>query len=230
MAVTAVTRPEFEGTGLTVAANRGATFAGASDGPALAARMLDALRAGPGIVYGYHPDLDKAGHETGVGSPPWHDAARGVDKLLDLLVDGLPAGSALLVTADHGQLNVPADRRIEMANRPALSSGVTAVAGEPRVRYLHTEPGARDDVVAAWQQVFGPSARVLTRDRVIDEGWFGPVPPAHAGRVGDVVVICLDRTVALATGWEPPAVGRLVAYHGSVTAAEMTVPLLVARP
>ncbi len=230
MAVTAVTRPEFEGTGLTVAANRGATFAGASDGPALAARMLDALRAGPGIVYGYHPDLDKAGHETGVGSPPWHDAARGVDKLLDLLVDGLPAGSALLVTADHGQLNVPADRRIEMANRPALSSGVTAVAGEPRVRYLHTEPGARDDVVAARQQVFGPSARVLTRDRVIDEGWFGPVPPAHAGRVGDVVVICLDRTVALATGWEPPAVGRLVAYHGSVTAAEMTVPLLVARP
>ena len=230
VAVTSVTRPEFEGTGLTVAANRGATFAGAADGPALAARMLGALRAGPGIVYGYHPDLDQAGHETGVGSPPWHDAARGVDKLLDLLVDGLPAGSALLVTADHGQLNVPADRRVEMAGRPGLSSGVVAVAGEPRVRYLHTEPGARDDVVAAWQQEFGASARVLTRDQVIDEGWYGPVPPAHAGRIGDVVVICLDRTISLATGWEPPAVGRLVAYHGSVTAAEMTVPLLIARP
>jgi hypothetical protein len=55
------------------------------------------------------------------------------------------------------------------------------------------------------------------------------VPPAHAGRIGDVVVICQGRSVALAGGWEPPTVGRLVGYHGSVTAAEMTVPLLIAR-
>jgi hypothetical protein len=32
--------------------------------------------------------------------------------------------------------------------------------------------------------------------------------------------------VLLATGHEPPAIARLVAYHGSVTAAEMIVPLL----
>ncbi len=232
VAVTAVTRPEFEGTGLTVAANRGAAFAGASDAPALAARMLDALRAGtgPALVYGYHPDLDHAGHVDGVGSPAWRDAARDVDKLVYLLAGDLPAGSALVVTADHGQFNAPADRRIDMADHPSLAAGVTAVAGEPRVRYLHTTPGARDDVVAAWQEVFGASARVLTRDQVIDEGWYGPVPPAHAGRIGDVVVICLDRTVSVATGWEPPAVGRLIAYHGSVTAAEMTVPLIIARP
>jgi hypothetical protein len=229
VAATAVTRPEFEGTGLTVATNRGAAFSGAADPATLAARMLDALRAGPGLVYGYHPDLDKAGHEYGVGAPAWQDAARGVEDLLGRLLDALPGGSALLVTADHGQLNVPADRRIDMAGHPALSAGVTAVAGEPRVRYLHTAPGARDDVIAAWQEVFGPSARVLSRDRVIDEGWFGPVPPGHTGRIGDVVVICLDRTISLAGGWEPPTVGRLVAYHGSVTAAEMTVPLLIAR-
>jgi hypothetical protein len=229
VAATAVTRPEFEGTGLTVATNRGAAFSGAADPATLAARMLDALRAGPGLVYGYHPDLDKAGHEYGVGAPAWQDAARGVEDLLGRLLDALPGGSALLVTADHGQLNVPADRRIDMAGHPALSAGVTAVAGEPRVRYLHTAPGARDDVIAAWQEVFGPSARVLSRDRVIDEGWFGPVPPGHTGRIGDVVAICLDRTISLAGGWEPPAVGRLVAYHGSVTAAEMTVPLLIAR-
>ncbi len=232
VAVTAVTRPEFEGTGLSVAANRGATFAGGRDVVTLATGMLEALRtgSGPALVYGYHPDLDKAGHEDGVDSPAWRDAARDVDKLLDLLLGGLPTGSALLVTADHGQLNVPADRRIDMADHPALCTGVTTVAGEPRVRYLHTADGARDDVAAAWRGVFGASARVLTRDEVIDEGWFGPVPAAHAGRIGDVVAICLDRTISVATGWEPPTVGRLIAYHGSVTAAEVTVPLLLTTP
>jgi hypothetical protein len=231
VAVTQVTRPEFEGSGLTVSANRGAAFAAAADAEAVAEHMLSALSAGPGpaLVYGYHPDLDKAGHEDGVDAPSWRDAARGVDRLLDRLVHGLPPDAALLVVADHGQLNVPVDARFDMADIPALSAGVVAVAGEPRVRYLYAADGALPDVLAAWQETFGAAAWVLSRDEAIDGGWYGPVPPAHAGRIGDVVVICQGRSVALAGGWEPPAVGRLIGYHGSVTAAEMTVPLLIAR-
>jgi hypothetical protein len=227
VAVTSVTRPEFEGTGLTVAANRGAAFSGASDAAALADRMLDALRAGPGLVYGYHPELDRRGHEDGVDSDTWRAAAREVDDLVERLVAGLPPASALLVTADHGQINIPVDDRLDMATEPTLSAGVVAVAGEPRVRYLHVEPGAAADVRAAWQSMAGDSAWVLTREEAIDGGWYGPVPPAHAGRIGDLVVVCLGRQVALAGGWEPPSVARLVAYHGSVTAAEMTIPLLL---
>ena len=228
VAVTQVTRPEFKGTGLTVAANRGGAFRGAADPAALAEQMLAALAAGsgPALVYGYHPDLDKRGHEDGVDSDSWRAAARDVDTLLDRLTDGLPAGCALLVTADHGQLNVPVAERIELADEPALTAGLTAVAGEPRVRYLHVEDGARDDVLAAWREVLGERAWVLTREEAIAGGWYGPVPAAHRGRLGDLVVICLNRTAVLATGYDPPMVGRLVAYHGSVTAAEMTIPLL----
>jgi hypothetical protein len=231
VAVTVVNRPEFEGSGLTVSANRGAVFVGARDAAAVAERMLEALAvgSGPALVYGYHPDLDKRGHEDGVDSASWRVAAREVDRLLDRMVHGLPPDSALLVVADHGQLNVPASARFDMADIPHLSAGVVAVAGEPRVRYLHAADGARDDLLAAWRETLGAAGWVLTREEAIDGGWYGPVPPAHAGRIGDIVVICLGRAVALATGWEPPAVGRLVAYHGSVTAAEMTVPLLVVR-
>jgi type I phosphodiesterase/nucleotide pyrophosphatase len=231
VAVTVVTRPEFEGSGLTVSANRGGVFAGAGDVDALADRMLDALRAGsgPALVYGYHPDLDKQGHLAGVDSPEWREAVRDVDRLLERLVTGLPAGAALLVTADHGMLNVPPDDRIDVSTDPVLAAGVTTVAGEPRVRYLHVAQGALDDVLAAWRARLGGSAWVLTRDEAIDGGWFGPVPAGHRGRIGDVVAICLDRTVLLASGWEPPILASLIGYHGSVTAAEMTVPLLIAR-
>lgn len=226
--VTQVTRPEFEGTGLTVAAQRGATFAGAADPLALSTRMLAALSR-PGLVYGYHPDLDHQGHVAGVGSPPWQEAAAEVGHLVTRLVDGLPAGAALLVTADHGQLNVPPEGRFDLGSNPALAAGIVAVSGEPRVRYLYVEDGARDDVIAAWRGVLGDAAWVLTREEAIAGGWYGPVPAAHLSRLGDVVVICQGRTVIVAGGWEPPAAGELVAYHGSVTAAEMTVPLMIAR-
>lgn len=229
--VTVVTRPEYEGSGLSVAANRGARFHGAADPGATADAMLAALRAGtgPALVYGYHPDLDHAGHVHGVASAPWRAAAGEVGRLVDRLVEGLPPGAALLVTADHGQLNVPAGARLDLAADPRLSAGVRQVTGEPRVRYLHVRDGATADVVAAWQAVLGASARVETRAEAVAGGWFGPVPPAHLDRIGDVVVTCLDRTVVLAGGHEPPMIGNLVAYHGSVTAAEMMVPLLLAR-
>jgi hypothetical protein len=227
----AVTRPEFEGTGLTVAMHRGAPVIGATTAEEVAKQLVEALAAGsgPALVYAYLPDVDRAGHEHGVDSPAWRTAATDVGALLDRVVHSLPPRSAVLVIADHGQLNVPVADRIDMGEMPELSAGVIGVAGEPRVRYLYAADGARDDVIAAWQGVFADRARVLTRDQAIAEGLYGPVPPDHAGRIGDVVVICGGRTVCLASGWEPPSVNTLVAYHGALTAAEMQIPLLIAR-
>jgi hypothetical protein len=229
LAATVVNKPEFAGSGLSVSANRGAVYVGAATIDDLAAEILAAFRAGPGIVYGYHPDLDHYGHGDGVDSPRWRSAAAEIGVLLDRLVHGLPSRSALLVIADHGQLNVPAAGRFDLGDNADLSAGIVGVAGEPRVRYLYTAPGARDDVIAAWRGVFGSSAWVLGREEAIARGLFGEVAPDHVDRIGEVVVICLERVIALATGWEPPAVGTLIAYHGSVTAAEMMVPLLIAR-
>ncbi|WP_328852037.1 alkaline phosphatase family protein [Micromonospora globbae] len=231
VAVTVVSRPEFGGSGLTVAANRGGDYRGAAGVDALATTMLAALTAGTGptLVSGYHPDLDRHGHLTGVDSAPWRVAAAEVDALLARLVDGLPPDGALLVTADHGQLDVPAAHRFDLDTDPRLRAGIEVVAGEPRVRYLHVTPGAVDDVVAAWSAVLGDAARVRTREEAVASGWFGPVPEEHLARIGDVVVTCNGTYAVLATRSENPFASRLVAYHGSDTAAEMTIPLLVVR-
>ena len=110
-----------------MAANRGGDYRGAAGADALAAGMLAALAAGAGptLVYGYHPDLDRHGHLHGVDSAPWRAAAAEVDALLARLVDGLPPDAALLVTADHGQLNVPAWRTASTwTTDPRLRAGV----------------------------------------------------------------------------------------------------------
>lgn len=229
--VTVVSSPEFAGSGLTVAANRGAAYRGARGGDELAEEMLRALAGAtpPALVYGYFPDLDRVGHLCGVDSAPWRDQAAVVDRLVERLVAGLPADAALLVTADHGQLDVPEDYRFDLDADPRLRAGVRVVAGEPRVRYLHTLPGAADDVVAAWREVLGDAAWVAHRAEAVAAGWFGPVPERHLERVGDVVVACHDRYAVLATRTEPMMASQLVAYHGSYTAAEMAIPLLVVR-
>ena len=226
-----VGKPEFEGTGLTTAAFRGGHYVGAADTEALAVRVGDlmGIASAPTVVYAYHPDVDKAGHLFGVDSPQWRDAVADVDRLIAILLERLPPGGALVVTADHGQLNVPPEHRLDLDADPALREGIAVVAGESRVRYLHTVAGARDDVMAAWRGVLGDAAWVVSRDEAVAAGWFGPVPEEHLQRIGDVVAACRGDHVVLASRTDPPQVAKMVAFHGSATAAEMQIPLLIAR-
>jgi hypothetical protein len=224
-----VNRPEFARTGLTQAAYRGAPTIGATGVDGIADAMLAVLASatGPTLVYGYHADLDRTGHLHGVDSPQWTAAVAEVDRLITRVVAGLPAGTALVVTADHGQLDVPADHRFDLDTDPVLRAGVRVVAGEPRVRYLHTVEGAAADVIAAWQATLGDIGWVVPRDEAVARGWFGPVPEGHLRRIGDVVAVCGGDYAVLATATEPARVANLIGFHGSATEAEMLIPLLV---
>jgi hypothetical protein len=219
----------FQGSGLTESAYRGASFVGLERGADLVDAMLATLRARPGLVFGYTPRVDTAAHAHGIASAEWAAAAAVTGEQIERLVAGLPADAALLVTADHGGLDVPATSRLDLADDPRLSAGVRIVAGEPRFRHLHTQPGAQDDVHAAWTAVLGPRATVLSRDEAVAAGLFGPVAPAHLPRIGDVVVACRDDLVVLATGHEPADIATLVGFHGSTTPAETAIPLLCFR-
>lgn len=138
----------------------------------------------------------------------------------------LPPNAALLVTADHGGLNVPPDARIDLDAEPRLSAGLRVVAGEPRVRHLHTEPGAEADVLAAWSELLEGRAVVQSRGQAVASGIFGPVDPRNQARIGDVVVICTGDTAVLAIAHEPPESARLIGFHGAATEAEMAIPLI----
>ncbi len=225
----AVLPAAFLGSGLTEAAYRGAQFIAATNDDYYAQLVADQLPGPSGSVYAYIAELDTAAHIFGIGSPEWHAAAAYVDAQLTRLVEALPPDAALMITADHGGLNVPEHRRIDLDADPRLSAGVRVVAGDPRVRYLHTEPGAARDVIAAWSELLNGRAEVRSRDDAVAAGLFGSVRPAHVPRIGDVVVSCLDDTAVLAGTREPLEVSRLVGFHGAADPVETAIPLITLR-
>jgi hypothetical protein len=225
----AVLPAPFIGSGLTEAAYRGAQFCPTNHDDDYASVVSEQISATTGLVYAYTSALDTAAHLFGVGSAEWYAAGGYVDALLSRLLDALPSDAALLITADHGGLNVAADARIDLDADPRLSAGVRVVAGEPRVRYLHTEPGAAADVIAAWTELLAGRAEVRGRDDAVAAGLFGPVRSEHLARIGDVIVICNGDTAVLASRREPPEVAALVGMHGGATAAEMAIPLIIFR-
>jgi hypothetical protein len=229
VAATAVGPYAYAGSGLTRAAYRGATYTGVVSHGDLSALALRSLAATPrALVYGYIPELDLTGHVRGVDSPSWRAQLGLIDRLVEQLVAGLPDDAALLVTADHGMLDVPGETRFDLDRESDLADGVRVLAGEPRARYVHAQPGAEDDVLSRWREVLGDRAWVASRDEAVASGVFGPVDDALAARIGDVVALARGSW-ALVTPEQEPGPSRLAAYHGSLTATELAIPLLAAR-
>jgi hypothetical protein len=179
------------------------------------------LAAGARFVYAYYEGIDKVAHAAGLGEY-YDDELAAVDRLVADVLGALPAGAALVVTADHGQVDVGRAGEILPGE---VMDGVTLLSGEGRFRWLHVRPGAIDDVAAAAVESFGEVAWVRTREEIVADGWLGGVPTAAvASRMGDVVLAPFAPTAFL----DPADTGelRLAARHGSLTPAEMLVPLL----
>ncbi len=230
VAVTAVAPGRFHGTGLTLAAFRGARGVGAETPGERAAATLDALSGGrPGervLAYTYYGDLDATGHRIGCGSLAWRLQLAHADRLAEQIAAGLPPGCALLVTADHGMVDVDPAAKRDFDTEPDLAAGVALLTGEARARYVHAVPGAAADVEATWREILGDGWWVRSRDDAIAAGWFGPDVAGYArGRIGDVVAAARGFGAVVATVSEPGE-SALIGHHGSLTSAEQVVPLL----
>jgi Type I phosphodiesterase / nucleotide pyrophosphatase len=224
-----VAQGSFQRSGLSEASMRGADYRAANTLGALVARTLDALADRPrGFVLTYTGDLDATGHAWGCGSAAWQYQLRHTDALAAQLAEALPAGIPLYITADHGMVDVPPDRRIDFDSLPALQEGVAVLGGEPRARHVYAEPGAAADVVAAWANILGTAAWVVSREQAIDEGWFGPVDVRCAARIGDVIAAARDDWAVVATQTEPRE-SALVGMHGSLAPTDQQIPLLMYR-
>lgn len=224
--VSVVSKRRFAKSGLTLAGQRGATYLGADAmGEKIAATATAAGAAGS-LTYVYDADLDATGHRHGCESAEWYDQLTIEDSFARVLRARLPTATALVVVADHGMVDIPLVDRIDVDKERGLRRGVSLIGGEARLRHLYCAEEARDDVIVRWRDRLGDSALVVTRESAISDGWFGPVEPRVLPRLGDVIVASTGR-VAVVLSEHFPHEAALLGLHGSVTADEMLVPLLV---
>jgi hypothetical protein len=214
---------ELQTSAFTEAHLRGSRPVGWRSASAISVEVGVQLRAGERLVYAYYGGIDKTAHERGFG--PYYDAElRTADRLVADVLEALVPGSVLLVTADHGQVEVG-------SNIVQLAAPVTALlsnqSGEGRFRWLHAKPGMAADLLAVATELYADRAWVVSRERTIDEQWFGRAMPTPVGqRLGDVALVAH----APVSFDDPLDTGpfELVCRHGSLTSAEMYVPLLAA--
>lgn len=223
----AVNDAKFAASGLTLCSQRGVPFHGVTSTWERLDVVVEVVESSDrGVVYAYESLLDHTGHAKGCTSQDWRDALTSVDADIAAMRAALPADTVLLVTADHGMVDLPHDDRFDLDLYPHLRDDVVMIAGEARFRHIYTRSGAEADVAARWRDLLGERAIVSTQHGLDD--WFGPIAPEVRGRIGDVVVASLGD-FAVFSSVDFAIEMKMSGFHGSVSEAELSIPLLIAH-
>ena len=211
---------------------RGAAPRGFQGLAALVDATLDIVRHAGRRTYvsAYWPELDALSHEFGASSAEARRHLAEIDLHFARLRAALAgSGTLLVVTADHGFVDIRAESRLEVESVPGLAPMLSRpLCGEPRLAYCYVRDECRADFVARAVEGLDGAARVVDSAAMIEDGWFGLADPHPRlrERVGDYALV-MQGDYAIRDRLEGEEPFGHVGVHGGVSREEMQVPLVV---
>lgn len=226
-----VSKGLYAASGFTRAIQRGATFVAAATAEERLEAAASLAAEHPGaLVYAYLPELDTIGHARGWESDEWIAGLERTDAALRVLHESVGSGTGVVVTADHGMVDVPARSHVRLEAGNPLLEGVAIVAGEPRMLQLYTAdgtPDAAERLAARWRDSESARSWVLTRSEAVAAGLYGvEVADAVLPRIGDVLVAARGALAYYDDRLSDKRSQSMIGQHGSLTDQERIVPLI----
>ena len=239
------TRRHFLGSSLTQIFLRGMEelngYVGLSDLWLNLRRTLEERQRGECLFAGvYWSGIDSVSHAYGPESdyPPAalrHLARSLSEDFLDRLSPSARSRTLLLITADHGQLRTPPENVLRLPEHPELWDALLIPpAGESRASYLYVRPGEAELVLDYVARHLADRFVAMETERALEAGlWGNPeqITPELRARLGDILILATGDS-RLSTRAKRTGNGHgdgLRGHHGSLTADEMLVPLLMTR-
>ncbi|WP_122820930.1 alkaline phosphatase family protein [Varibaculum vaginae] len=230
----ALVPPDFVGSRLSEITLRDASLKISTELAQRCSHALQAFKQGADYVYLYWSQLDHWGHNHGWSHPLWLQELETVDRALSELRARLPKDVVLVITADHGMVNVTSETTIDLA-ASKLSSQVATVSGEPRAlqvhlkeQYLGEEPAGnrtrnlpKAQVLAMWKKLVAERGQVIADYRRV----YGEI--CDPNRIGDFTIFAKENYQFVDSRFQSHGVLKMVGVHGSLTKAEMEIPLII---
>lgn len=216
---------EYEKTGYTFATMREAQFLTAEGIQERFDRALEVLNAKePSLTYLYIPELDKYGHRNGWQSPGWSGLLEEVDQQISRLAAKLPKDCGVLVTSDHGMVDTSPEMHLVLDNY--FDSSLEWFGGDTRVAYIYlNDESAAPSVVAKFGALQNSVIAATTSD-LISAGFYGQVSALAQKRLPEVVLFAKGSHTLFHSEYSKKKSFEMISHHGSVTAAEIRIPLV----
>lgn len=177
----------------------------------------------PSLTYVYYRELDRTGHVHGVNSQEWRDELVEVLKCISRLQLLLSSDDVLLVTADHGMVDVKTKFWLEESS--AIWDATKWITGEPRFRHFYANEGGLKKLQKALVELSN-IADVYSREEFLATGLVGNVEEHFRSRIGDFVAIA-QADAALCSSTVDKRNSNLIGQHGGNSDTERDIPVSV---
>ena len=237
---TAVSRGRFEGLGLTRLLYDGAGFRPYSTASDLAHELTKLLGApdAPPVVYAYWDELDAVHHLRGPTDALFSFEADRLAHLVEFVADHLDRSRAasvqLIVTADHGLVDLDPARQLRVDRIPEIAAEMARpLAGDRRASYFAAHAGRLPNLRAALERQLPVGTRLIDADAAIAAGLYGPPPhhPELRARIGELIALSPAPTGLLSAmpGSGLSGHAEYLGGHGGLSSDELLVPLVAGR-
>lgn len=182
--------------------------------------------AAPTYAYLYTSFVDTAEHERGSDSNAVRRAFKLVQTRIEHLADKLAGRARVIVTADHGQIDIAPENQTVLAEAdPLLELLLIPPTCEPRTPAFHVREGQQAAFEGQFRERFAEQFALLTINELDELRLFGPKAMSleTRRRLGDYVGVAIGP-YALLYRPEHPMIG----FHGGLQRDEMRIPLIIA--
>jgi predicted AlkP superfamily pyrophosphatase or phosphodiesterase len=179
------------------------------------------------LTYLYVPELDQLAHKFGVSSNEWLNALEELDLVVNRFIAKNIADLGVILTADHGVIDVANDRHVHLDEFDWYTKAVVSTAGDPRCNFVYLNEGVSAETLKSeLQQNFGRSAYVCEPHDLIETGWMAHFSVNRAANLPDLFIIWNDAMVAYDRRFSKPNHLKMVGQHGGISDIETRIPLI----
>lgn len=172
--------------------------------------------------------VDVSAHIYGVKAPETAESVNGLDVALGALTETLNGKARIIVTADHGHLDIPKFVQFDPGHPLAKLMKCTQ-SGDPRFSYCHVADGQYERFAEGFRAEFGEHFFLLTTEELLDLRLLGPELPSETvrERLGDFTAISrhgvafTSRPLGITSHMQRST-------HAGLSVDEMMVPVLMA--
>jgi hypothetical protein len=218
---------EYDGSGFTMATMPAAKYISAESFQDRFRASLNALQAPNSLTYLYFPELDQLAHRFGVDSTNWLNAIEDLDSELAKFAASVPSSSGVVLTADHGVIDVSADRHIYLDEHECFID-LEQIGGDPRVGFLYFKSGTDiEGTRKIISEAIGAVCDVVTVSEIVESGWLAKLSMQAATVAPDLVILPKSDRVVYHRGFAKSRSLLMIGQHGGMTQAEWEVPMII---
>jgi type I phosphodiesterase/nucleotide pyrophosphatase len=172
----------------------------------------------------YWPEFDSACHQFGCYAEETKAVMQRLDRAAEALAHSLCPRSTLVITADHGLIDIEPEKRLTLeADSEIARCLVVPPTGEPRNPIFHLKPGRSSEFVERFGERFQEQFNLICPSELpILLG--GELSATAQQRFGDFVGVA---TVPVVLHYLPSGSTMkpgFIGYHGGLTPGEMWIP------